>query len=321
MNKNSLESATSFTPNRNRKTLSRRDFLKLSGAALLAWLPECSPKPTPEPTRPEKKKEPSTPTPIPPKKKELDENLTKMNTEMSTPTKEQIDFIKNQGRNPVEMILERLKGDTRLVGLGEMHGELDIETFANNVIAQAAEQGLIGFLALEIDDDRQEDIDRFLETGKMNEDVQDVLRRHNEGYYKMLETVRKHHLPVLCVDNSNLSWRRGEYRGDYMSRKILSYMEQHPHQKGLCYVGNGHVIKRKNILAEELGNNYYSAITINHGSELYDAVYLAALRAGITEPVGIDNVSSTPFSGLTYGHPHESWSEYGRITDSLIILP
>ena len=52
-----------------------------------------------------------------------------------------------------------------------------------------------------------------------------------------------------------------------------------------------------------------------------DTVYNALVQSGIQTPVGVDNIPQTPFSKATYGHPYELWSEYGKITDALVLLP
>lgn len=285
------------------KKISRRDLLiKLGGAGLLALLARYKIPDVPQ----------ATPI-IPPK--DIDESL--MDAEKPSATQEQIDYIRNNSRNPTEMIMEKLQGRARIIGIGEMHNELDMEQFANGIIDHAAEQGLISFLALEIDVDKQPDIEIFMLTGVVNHSLQQILNLHNEGYRQILETARSRGLSVICVDNQNTS-----ERDDFMSWSILNYMNNHPNDKGIFYAGSGHIIERYDVLASELAESYYSVLQINWRSEFTkDTVYDAALKAGITEPVGIDNISQTLFSKATYGHPYELWSEYGRVTDALVLLP
>lgn len=298
------------------KGITRRDFLKIGGVGLLALLTGCSIPDSPQmtPIIPPKDTR-KLPAPTPQGDKDIDESL--MNAKEPPATQEQINYIRNNSRNPSDMILERLQGQTRLVGLGEMHNELDMELFANSIISRAAEQWLISFLALEIDVNKQGDIDNFMRTGEVSENLQQILNQHNNGYRQILDTAKARKLSILCVDNHNTN-----DRDDFMSRTIINYMSSHQSDKGLFYAGNGHMIERHDVLASELGDPYYSVLQINGQAEITkETVYYAALKAGITEPVGIDNVSQTPFSKATYGHPYELWSEYGRIADALVLLP
>ncbi|MFC1600528.1 twin-arginine translocation signal domain-containing protein [Patescibacteria group bacterium] len=298
------------------KRVSRRDFLKLSGAGLLALMTGCkvSDQPQTEPIVPPQDADKLPPAPTAEADKDLDMSL--MDAEKPEATPEQVDYLKEHRQEPIEMIIQKLEGNTRLVGIGEMHNELDMEQMANRVIDQASERGLIDFLALEIDTFRQTDIDEYLSTGEVNPGVQEVFNQHNTGYRQILDTARSRNLTVVCVDNHNV-----QKRDDYMSRAILTRLEERPNQKGLFYAGNGHIIERYDVLDEELGEAYYSVLQINEQSGFIDTVYDAFHQSGITEPVALDDISNTPFSESTYGHPYELWSEYGRITDALVLLP
>lgn len=298
--------------------LSRREFLKLGGGAsagFFAWLltgckvPDHSTN-TPI-VSPGLYK---TATPVP--GNEIDQSLHDASKQAAT--SEQVSYLQQNQREPITMILEKLEGQVTVVGLGEMHNELDMELFANNVINQAVEKNLIQFLALEIDNTNQGDVDKFLHTGDISQNLQKILNQHNSGYRQILESARNHKLKVVCVDNHQNS----ERRDDYMSKTILRYLDSHQGSKGIFYGGSGHMITRFDILAGELGKRYYSVLQLNRrDSDSKDTVYNAMLQTGIKQPVGIDNVADSPFSKATYGHPYELWSEYGRITDALVLLP
>lgn len=305
---------TDPTPNQ----LSRRDFLlffgSVAGGGFFSWLiSACGGKVSDQPQN-KPIVGPYT-TATPPSGDALD--YSKINAEKPTATPEQVEFLRKNQQEPVEMILKKLRGQVNVVGLGEMHNELDMELFAVQVMEKAAEQNLVQFLALEIDTVKQNDINHFLETGNITPGLQEVLNQHNTGYRTILETARSNKLKVLCVDNHDTG-----SRDDFMSKTILQYQSANPDSKGLFYAGNGHIIERFDILAGMLGNKYYSVSQINEKDILTrDTVYNAYIQSGINIPIGIDDIPRTPFSKATYGHPYELWSEYGRITDAIVLLP
>lgn len=232
-------------------------------------------------------------------------------------TPERVDYIRYHSKNPSQMIMQKLQGQTIIVGLGEMHRQLDMEQFANSIIDCVAKEKLIRFLALEIDVDNQPDIETFMHTGVVNDNLQQVLNTHNNGYRQILATAKKRGLSVICVDT------RAYYgRYDSISRSVLDYSRDHPNEKGIFYAGNGHIIKRQNVLASELGDSFNSVFQVNERSEFIEPhIYDAALKAGITKPVGIDNISQTPFGEAKFGYHYELPSEYGQLVDSLVFLP
>ena len=258
------------------RPMSRRDFLKLAGTvagtgllgALTGSLAGCS-------------------------------VLDKLQSEpiiSPTPSLEQIAYLKEHGENPQEMIIEKLESDIKLVGLGEIHRQLDMELFANSVIAEAAKRELINFLALEIDTSKQIEVNVYLQTGIVTKEFEEVFR--DEGYKRIFETARQYKLSILCVDKND-----SDERGNFMKGSILNYMRQNFNQKGIFYAGNWHIAKGQDLLTQELKDRYYSVIQINSDTE--NIVYKAVIQAGITQPVGIDMVSKTPFSKIPHGYPYE----------------
>ncbi|MBI4066872.1 hypothetical protein HY407_00670 [Candidatus Gottesmanbacteria bacterium] len=316
MEDRALDSFRFFT----KKPLSRREFLKLGvegglGLAFLSFLKACNIPNSPASTPIVSPAAWATATPVP----GVDIDMKLFDAKRPDATREQIDFLRNNGREPVEMILEKLQGSVSVVGLGEMHNELDMEQFANRVIGAAAERKLIQFVALEIDNSEQGQgqVDEFLRRGTISPELQKILNQHNTVYLSILETARNNQLPILCVDNHG-----SNDRDDFMSRRILSNLEAHPADKCIFYGGNGHMIERYDLLAGTLKDKYYSVFQLNDRNiGTGETVYNAMIQAGIKEAIGIDNVKQTPFSTATYGHPYELWSEYGRITDAIVLLP
>src|SRR3989338_3152540 len=259
------------------KKLSRREFIKLSGAAgagFFAWLLGGCKGGVPDQPQSVPIVKPNayaTATPV------LGDALdnSKLDAKKPIATTEQVEYLNKNKREPVEMILEKLRGQVRVVGLGEMHNELDMELFASDVVKKATEQKLIQFLALEIDSFKQSDIDTFLQTVNITPGLQEELTRHNTGYKAILEAARSANLKVLCVDNHNTSGR-----DDFMSKSILQFQEANPNSKGLFYAGNGHIIERFDILAGMLGDKYYSVLQINEQNIVTgDTVYNALVQS------------------------------------------
>jgi|GEM_PF-6815949 len=232
-------------------------------------------------------------------------------------TIEQIDYIKNFALDPIDMIVRKSREGTSVVGLGEMHNEIDIEEFANRVVGRLASLGIINFLSLEIDYSVQGEMNDYMETGEMGGKLQKELAKHNTGYKKILESAKEHGLVIVCADNNAL-----DMRDDFMSLVNLLMLEKFPGAKGLFYAGNGHASRRLDLLAQKLGDKYVAALILNGKSEdVGDTVYDAYLKSEVSVPVGIDKPYKTPFSLCTYAQPYERWSEYGKISDALIILP
>lgn len=245
-------------------------------------------------------------------------------TEERTAIKEeQIAYIRNHSEDPFQMILEKLQGQVRIVGLGEVHRELKMEQFANSIIDRAAKQKLISFLALEIGIDKQPDLEVFMRTGIVSDKLQkEILNHHKNEYKQILETARKRNLSVICVVDDITN------QDDFMKREILNYLKDYPGKKGIFYAGNAHIAKldnfmgKEDLLASELGESYYSVFQIQERSKVTDpGMYDSTFGSAIAKPIGIDNVSQTPLSKATFDFHHGDLSEYGQLTDALVILP
>lgn len=239
--------------------------------------------------------------------------------ERPLPVQEQIDFVRDWGEEPVEMILEKLERDVRLVGIGETHNQLEEQLFFSRVVRKAADRDLVGVLFIELDKAVQHDINSYLQGRKITKDLKtEVERLHGEGYWNILEAARDKNLRVICS-------RKKEYgpaQDIYMGEQIIQYLDTNPDQKGFFYAGNNHVVKGHNVqLHKDLGDEYYSVLQINNSYEaINDIVYLAAVRSGVSGSIGIDDVSETPFSKTDRNEPFERWSDkYGEITDALVV--
>jgi hypothetical protein len=237
--------------------------------------------------------------------------------ENPAPTKEQIDFISNNGQEPIRMITDKFQ-TVKIIGVGEQHNELDMENFANSVIKRAAEAHLINFLALEIDDKDQQSVNNFLQSGTIDDNLTKTFNQHNSGYKEIFETARKFNIPVLCVDD-----HKAESRQEHMDNSILNYLSEHPKEKGIFYVGAMHLIHRNSQLFSTLGDKFYSIDQLND-TELVTkktsyAAYINSTKNKIQ--IGIENIQNTPFKDVTSGQPYELWSAYGKLYDAIVFLP
>lgn len=274
--------------------LSRREFVKITGAiAGAVVLESCGVqvKPTPTPEVP----------PIPDKNPPA--------------TQEQIDYIKDHGLDPYEMILSKLNGETRLVGLGETHRQLNEELFAADIIDKAVKEKRIQFLALEIIDEHQDGMDAFLADGTIDEALQQDLDTHKEGYLKILTLARAQNLAVICADS-----RSTPDRDTFMDERIVAYMNEHKKEKGIFYAGIAHIVERKHIIARVLGDAYYSVTQIDNDDKK-DTFFDAMKKSGMRKIVGIDHIGQTPFRYTPYGYFAADRTIYTFAFDAVVLHP
>lgn len=236
--------------------------------------------------------------------------------EKPSATPQQIAFVEQNGQEPVEMVLRALReGDVRLVGLGEQHRADAMEALGRSVVEAAAGEQLLDFLALEIDERFQEDMDLYLETGEVSPRLQVAFDKHHENYRQMLELARANGLNILCSDI-----RMGD-RDAAMSENILEYMEQHPDEVGIYYAGNAHVTEHNgDLLTAGLGEAYYSVYQLR-STDRSETVADAARQAGITASIGLNGLDGTVLGEAIYGYFAEDRAPFEDVVDAIVIHP
>lgn len=231
------------------------------------------------------------------------------------PTTEQIESMLQTAQEPYQMILSRLRtGSTRLVGLGEFHTDIEMENFGRDLILQAAQEGLINFVSLEIYSSLQTDMDNYLNGQIMSSSLRSVFSRHNRGYQQIVEVAKEYGLPVICSDNM------GSYRDEFMSINTLIYMQEHPEHRGVFYAGNGHITEPNDLLPLHLGDSYYSVLQIKPTLR-NDTIASAATQIGLTEPIGLENLHLSPLGVARWGFFTNQIYEYQHAVDAIVIHP
>jgi hypothetical protein len=244
---------------------------------------------------------------------------------------EQIEFLRSHTKEPSEVILGRLKAGARLVGVGEIHGYPEMFQLMSSVIDKAAQAGDVQFVGIEQDRKFQPHVDAYLNFGKMDYELKslihgDQVRSGTEGLQSMLEVARKRRVKVLCLDEQNLSldkWVEEAARRDHlMKQQILSYMSQYPDQRGFFYAGYAHVAKyRGEDLSDSLKESYSSVIQMNQEVEEGEVLYRLIKQAGISRPIGIEDLHQSPFAKIRFGRYEGDWAEWGKVADAVIVYP
>ena len=231
----------------------------------------------------------------------------------AAPTPDQINLFIANGKAPSSLVIEKINQGVRLVAIGETHKELPEELEASKILKilqDVSSQGLINFLALEIDDTLQKDVDAYQQSGVLSDAMRNILLDHNAGYVELLKAAHTNKIQVLCVDNHNV-----ENRDEYMNQKLLGFLQENPAYRGIFYVGDLHVTKYLNSLSDGLGGEYYAIWQTDGG----DTVYNSAIAAGFTQPVAIE-VNGSPFATVLWS-TNLAWSSYGNLTDAIIVDP
>jgi hypothetical protein len=230
-----------------------------------------------------------------------------------------VEYILKNQTNPFNMVLQKLRGHAQVVGIGELHKNPNAELFTGQVVRQAANLGLINFVALELDVSLQRDVDNFINTGGINENMQNkILNWHGPNYFEIFRAARTHGLDVVCVD----SFPAGDKIRNRDNRMSLRISNQK--SRGIFYAGQKHVVKSGNELSSIFEDLYYSAITLQvdknpHDPRLY-TLSNAVKDANIHSPIGLDNISSSPFKDDVY-RIDSVQGVYGNIADGLIVFP
>lgn len=232
-----------------------------------------------------------------------------------TETDPATDWANNHLQDPYTMILCKLSQDAQVVALGEIHREELMEQFAAQLVQQAARKDLIQFVALEIEYNRQSDVDYFLETGIVNKRLQTVLDLHGSYYFQLLKHARAYKLKVVCADTKS-----APSRDTFMNEMILSYLNAFPNEHGIFYVGNGHVVKYQDKLAQELQDKYFAVVQLNYRDANNDPIFQTIQKLKVPHSVGIDQIDASPFAQAMYPSFLSPYP-YGDVADGAVIHP
>jgi hypothetical protein len=244
-------------------------------------------------------------------------------------------------QDPYQLAVKRLQSPkVKLLAIGEDHKQTDMELFSAKVVGMAANLRLIDFLAVEVDENLQQDMDSYLQSSKVSRGLRAYIEeKHTWAYWQILQAARKAGIAILCTTSMakerpfgnldfpkmvsmDVSGRQKIGTDDFMSNMIIKDFKAGGYKKGIFHAGNSHVIKdEKDILSGELKGGAYYALMVLNATYTSNKAYQKYLEQAVTYPLAVDNVGQSPFSSFKFGQEQDVWSEYGKITDGLVFLP
>ncbi len=141
--------------------------------------------------------------------------------------------------NPTAYLVNKAK-KKKILLIGTHHRNAYIHEVIANSLPTLAEQAKINTLFVEIPSSQQPNIDRFC-NGLIEVDgiwVHSIVT--SPSFLKILDQARDLDMNIIAMDADVPS---PVNRDKWMSEKVITYMEQHPDEKAIVFVGARHVLK------------------------------------------------------------------------------
>ncbi|HNR50852.1 MAG TPA: hypothetical protein PKI80_04655 [Deltaproteobacteria bacterium] len=217
--------------------------------------------------------------------------------------------------NPTAYLVNKAK-EKRILLIGTHHRNAYIHEVIAGALPTLVEQAKINTLFVEIPCSQQPNIERFCQ-GLIDVDgiwVHSIVT--SPSFLEILKEARNLRMNIVAIDTDVPS---PIGRDEWMSRKVVSYLEEHPDEKAIVIVGARHVLKgiewafsHKPTLADHL--NTYDTFSVVPWPDSTDS----------TLPVAMD-ITPTKFEGVSIPllramniKPHITIL---TVADGIILLP
>lgn len=162
-----------------------------------------------------------------------------------------VEFLRKRAEDPFLFIRRKLNEGVKVIAIGNHHPSRPQQEFYLELLDRVEK---IDFLAVEIENEYKNHVERWLETREIDEKVKKAILGAGNKIFDIVKKASNRGIKIIYADT-----KHGE-RNPFMAKSITSFLEDNPGARGLFFAGNLHVSMYQSKVASEAGRLLRSEI-------------------------------------------------------------